>query len=404
MKSRIPCQGRGMVGRAIVTIITLARRGPALAVWLVLCALVLSVSASAKKATITTFDALGAGTAAGQGTLALAINPAGVIAGFYVDASNVSHGYVRARDGAITTFDAPGAGTGASQGTRPLSINPEGAIAGDYHDGSNAIHGFLRAPDGTITTFDVAGAGTGAGQGTAAEDINPAGAIAGTYEDASSACHGFLRAPDGTITTFDAPGAGTGAFQGTMVFTVDNLNPAGAIAGVSLDASNVYHGFLRAPDSAITTFDAPGAGTGAFQGTLSDGIDQAGTIEGVYADASNVAHGFLRAPDGTITTFDVPGAGTGAGAPGCISTLTCQGAVPENINAPGAVTGEYVDASGVNHGFLRAKDGSFVTFDAPGAGSGSGQGTIPVCNNPVNSITGYYIDASGVDHGFLRTP
>ena len=29
------------------------------------------------------------------------------------------------------------------------------------------------------------------------------------------------------------------------------------------------------------------------------------------------------------------------------------------------------------------------------------QGTVPFCNNPPAGITGYYIDASNVGHGFL---
>ena len=37
--------------------------------------------------------------------------------------------------------------------------------------------------------------------------------------------------------------------------------------GFDLDASNVYHGFLRGTDGTITTFGAPDAGTGPFQGT-----------------------------------------------------------------------------------------------------------------------------------------
>jgi hypothetical protein len=78
--------------------------------------------------------------------------------------------------------------------------------------------------------------------------------------------HGFLRAPDGTFTTFDAPGAGTGAYQGTFAISI---NPAGAITGYYTDASNVDHGFLRARDGTITTFEAPGSGTGAYQGTQS---------------------------------------------------------------------------------------------------------------------------------------
>src|SRR5262249_38941473 len=175
------------------------------------------------------------------------------------------------------------------------SINPAGATAGYYNDASNVFHGFLRTPGGAITTFDIPGAGTGPGEGTFAGNINPAEAIAGRYVDASDVAHGFLRAPDGTITTFDAPNAGTGPGEGTFVFTGYCLNPPGAIAATSLDASDVYHGVLRAPDGAITVFDVPGAGTGPFQGTLPLGINQVGTIEGDYIDAGDVNHGFVRA-------------------------------------------------------------------------------------------------------------
>jgi hypothetical protein len=55
----------------------------------------------------------------------------------------VVHGYVRTPNGAITTFDVPGAGTGLFQGTIPAAINPAGAIVGWYVDASNVIHGFL---------------------------------------------------------------------------------------------------------------------------------------------------------------------------------------------------------------------------------------------------------------------
>ncbi len=44
------------------------------------------------KPTITTFDAPGAGTGPGQGTLPFAINPAGTVIGYYVDASDARHG------------------------------------------------------------------------------------------------------------------------------------------------------------------------------------------------------------------------------------------------------------------------------------------------------------------------
>ena len=224
-----------------------------------------------------------------------------------------------------------------------------------------------------ITTFNVPGAGIGPGQGaTFAGNINPPGVIAGRYVDATGVAHGFLRGPDGVITAFNAPNAGTGPGQGTFVFTGYCLNPAGAIAAASLDASNVYHGVLRTPDGTMTTFDPPGAGTGPFQGTLPLGINQEGTIEGFYVDASDSNHGFLRTSDGIITTFDVPGAGTGP----------FQGTSGQGINAPGMVTGEYIDPSDVNHGFVRGKDGAITTFDVPGAGTGPGQGTIPLPTIP----------------------
>src|SRR4029453_4303401 len=45
-----------------------------------------------------------------------------------------------------------------------------------------------------------------------------------------------------TITTFDAPGAGTGVFQGTYAY---NISPSGTIIGYIRDANNLRHGFIR---------------------------------------------------------------------------------------------------------------------------------------------------------------
>ena len=80
-----------------------------------------------------------------------------------------------------------------------------------------------------------------------------------------------------------------------------------------------------------------------------------------------------------------------------------QGTTPANINPAGAITGEYIDANNVLHGFVRNPDGTITKFDAPGAGTGAGQGTNPVSNNPAGAIAGYYIDANNVSHGFLRS-
>src|SRR5438477_523354 len=224
----------------------------------------------------------------------------------------------------------------AARAANPAPGTPATSASGGAIDGAqNFSNTALLRPAPKIITFDAPGSGTGPGQGTFAGNIIPGDAIAGRYVDASDVAHGFLRAPDGTFTTFDAPNAGTGPGEGTFVFTGFCLNPAGAIAGTSLDASDVYHGILRAPDGTINTFDVPGAGTGPFQGTLPLGINQTGTIEGDYIDSSDVNHGFVRTSDGAITTFDVPGAGTGP----------FQATSPQVNNAPGATPGKTGDAS-----------------------------------------------------------
>lgn len=142
-----------------------------------------------------------------QGTFVLGINPAEMISGVYIDANSAFHGYVRDSDGTITGYDVPGAGTGTYQGTNACwfipcwgGINPAGTITGFYVDGSNVFHGFLRTREGKITTFDAPGAGSvgspGGGQGTQPMTINPEGVITGHYTDANNVVHGFLRLPD----------------------------------------------------------------------------------------------------------------------------------------------------------------------------------------------------------------
>ncbi|HEY6290296.1 MAG TPA: hypothetical protein VI455_01885 [Terriglobia bacterium] len=82
----------------------------------------------------------------GQGAWDTKIDTHGDIAGVYIDASNVYHGFSRAPAGAITKFDVPGAGTAMFQGTYPNANNPEDAIPGYHIDASGVYHGFLRTP------------------------------------------------------------------------------------------------------------------------------------------------------------------------------------------------------------------------------------------------------------------
>lgn len=69
-----------------------------------------------------------------------------------------------------------------------------------------------------------------------------------------------------------------------------------------------------------------------------------------------MTHGFGRAQNGGFTTFEAPDAATGES----------QGTFAGAINAEGAIAGYFQDSSSAFHAFLRAVDGELATFDAPG--------------------------------------
>ena len=53
---------------------------------------------------------------------------------------------------------------------------------------------------------------------------------------------------------------------------------------------------------------------------------------------------------------------------------------------------------------MRTPDGNITKFNVKGAGTASGQGTVAGSNNLEGVTAGNYIDSSGVYHGFLRLP
>jgi hypothetical protein len=312
---------------------------------------------------------------------------------------------VNAQEPRIITFDAPGADTkpGDNNGTYSSGMNALGAITGSYQDTNNTFHGFLRSLDGKFTTFEAPGADTGAYNGTSPAAINDLGAITGAYYDANGFSHGFLRSPDGKFTTFDVPDVGG---YGTNPIA---LNLEGAVVGWYTDANDLFHSFVRYPDGKFSAFLAPGQcetnGSEGCYGSELSNINFLGLSVGNYMDntANLVHHGLIRHADGSFTTYEAPGAGTGpsqgTGCPGCFAGL----------NQFGAIAGIYTDSNTVYHTFVRAPNGKFTSFDAPGAGTGNSQGTgcpsdCPVSLNNFGAVTGVYIDAANVFHVYLRSP
>jgi hypothetical protein len=104
--------------------------------------------------------------------------------------------------------------------------------AGTSNDALNSSKVPLVPPHATFTTFDVPGTLE------SVNGINPAGAITGWYADTSGLFHGFVRAPEGTVTTFD-PRAPLLPLSGQVVCLLPARpsTPAGVITGYYSDAS-----------------------------------------------------------------------------------------------------------------------------------------------------------------------
>jgi hypothetical protein len=366
-----------------------------LAAGLFLCAFVSGqtqrTSSTETPGNIITFDAPGSGKDAGQGTSPQGINDDGEIVGYYKDGASVVHGFVRRSDGAFITFDAPGASKKATLGTLPQGINKNGDVAGYYFTDPNGVrHGFVRHKDGTFDKFDPPGS-----VGTVARSINDLGEFTGNYVSRDVA-HGFLGHKSGAPTTFDPQGSDNTAPQ--------SINPHGEIAGYYADRANGLHGFVRHMDSTYAKFDVPGVNTSSGKGTLPMSINSDGEVVGYYHTGMNGGiHGFVRHANGSFAKFDPPGSITDSA-----THLDEEGYIlrpataPLSINDDGEIAGYFGDTSGVVHGFVRHKDGTFTTFEAPGAAKSGNLGTFAESINNGGDITGYfYAGANAVLHGFL---
>ena len=163
------------------------------------------------------------------------MNSSGAVTGPYLDSNRVAHGYLRAANGAVTSFDAPDAGTGPAQGsgdtpaqalrfknegTIPIAINSAGVIAGTYVDNDLGYHGFVRTANGALTEFDVPASFSCSDSyegGTRPLAVNASGVIAGTFLDCS-------------IITFEASyGPRTGQLRSLTLLALTQIPPTMAV-------------------------------------------------------------------------------------------------------------------------------------------------------------------------------
>lgn len=285
------------------------------------------------------------------------------IAGWYIDADGVQHGFYRVgKTGSLQSFDCPG-----STKTSPKKITEEGKpptpfVYGTYVDANGKKHGFkYDVSRKTCSDWQYKKRST---ENTGA---NLKGASIDVYDrtNAMLALKGLYRKPSGKFVPIVVPdaqqyviprdinikGLVVGEYDGNSGFmweastqTETNLacdgvpftlpsavNDKGVIIGSCGTSLGNPDGFVRSAAGTYTRFHVKGAA-----GTSPGGINVHGTIVGSFQDSANNVHGFLRTPAGTIETLDFPGA-----------TWT----LPFSINSKGEIVGVFYDSGFNAHSF-----------------------------------------------------
>jgi probable HAF family extracellular repeat protein len=174
------------------------------------------------------------------------------------------------------------------------------------------------------------------------------------------------------------------------------INNEGVIVGNcdQLSSPPIQPGFIdRGGDFTLVILPADVAGGAPnpafgveFLGEL-EGINDAGTAIGEYTDADGVFHPFLRHADGSITYL--PNAVSGPDAVTLLNGINNHGVCVGSV-WPDLLSTEPPTA------FVLERE-HYTLFDLPNATETSANGI-----NDQNEIVGWYFDATGYEHAFLK--
>jgi len=171
------------------------------------------------------------------------------------------------------------------------------------------------------------------------------------------------------FTNFDGPTPGTNAGAGTNMNGISN---AGTAVGFTIDNDGNFHNFTANPlkSKSVNTLNINGSTT-----AMALGINAVGSVVGTdgNGNAFFLDHGKLK-------TF-IPTGGSSAVAFG--------------VNDHGTIVGQFV-ASAATPGFIRVKERSFITINAP---SGPNVVNAQSINNE-GLVVGFYAGMDGQVHGF----
>ena len=306
------------------------------------------------------------------------INSQGGMVGSYVDAAGLYQPYVRTPTGRFVSLALPRADN--LEYFFVHGINDAQTIVSRTKVADGVPLTYVGTFQGGLQDFKVPGSVS-----TEGYNINQDGSIVGNYESPDGRTHGFIARPaqdtdapvdtepvvvsaDGNYTfeTIDVPGA-----EILVLTASSDFEDYAGNARSSDDQKEV--GFTLI-DGVFTTYDFPGAKNTYFYALGNDG-----RAAGHYEDSDGLHHGVVL-ENGELHQYDFPNA--------------VQTEIYGISDATGALTGNFIDASGVRRGF----SGDTIV-EVPDASA-----TFADFVNAAGVIVGSYIDAEGIYRPYYRRP
>ena len=305
------------------------------------------------------------------------VNSSGGMVGSYVDADGLYHPYIRTPTGRFVPLKLPRAASLEYYFVHGINdANVVVARAKLVDDLPGTLVGTFREG---LLEFKVPGSVS-----TEGYNINQDGSIVGHYDTADGRRHGFIARP---ITDTAAPIADQPVATPTdLNYTYESIDVPG-VDFLALAASSDfedYAGYTKSADGekevaftlidgVFTTYDFPGS-----QNTYFYALGNDGRAAGHYQDSEGLYHGVVL-ENGELRQYDFPGA--------------VQTEIYGISDATGALTGNFIDASGVRRGF---SGDEIIEF--PGAPE-----TYADFINASGRMVGSYIDADGIYHPYTRS-
>ena len=332
----------------------------------------------------------------------------GVLTGNFTDASGVRRGF-----SGETIVEFPGASE-----TYADFVSGLGNIVGSYVDAEGTYHAYLRGPGGSFATLDIpdipnmeyfflhgindALVAVGRAKGvdgvpltfvgnplrlqelkvpdsvsTEGWNVNQDGSVVGHYDTADGRRHGFIARPAQESAVRPPP---------DLSYTFESIDVPGVdfLAVTASSDFQDYAGNMRGPDEekdvaftlidgAFMTYDFPGS-----QGTYFYALGNNGVAAGHYKDSDGLFHGVIL-ENGELRQYDFPDA--------------VETEIYGYSDSTGALTGSFVDTSGVRRGF----SGDTIV-EYPGTPE-----TYADFVSWTGHIVGSYVDANGVYHAYMRS-